>query len=149
MSQEKNEVLSSVILMERIIPRLRANSRETIKRTTLVGISQQLGMVLKSLIDECQDPLVLTPIMEVVNLIETITSEGTFVETDDETKSLIVVRLKDAQHNLYMFAGRYYSTNNFTYTITKTDVLRHIVDECIDFGYYFGYDTTLKAEGTI
>ena len=38
MSQEKNEILSSVILMERIIPRLRANSRETIKRATLVGI---------------------------------------------------------------------------------------------------------------
>lgn len=149
MSQEKNEVLSSAILMERIIPRLHANSRETIKRATLVGISQQLGMVLKSLIDECQEPLVLTPIMEVITLIETITSESTFVETDNETKGLIVSRLNDAQHHLYIFAGKYYTTNSFTYTITKTDVLRNIVDECVNFGYYFGYDNILKAEGAI
>ena len=64
MSQENNEVLSAVILMERVIPRLHANSRETIKRQQLKQVTQSLSMVLRSLTDYCTEPLVLTPIME-------------------------------------------------------------------------------------
>lgn len=149
MSQENNEVLSAVILMERVIPRLHANSRETIKRQQLKQVTQSLSMVLRSLTDYCTEPLVLTPIMEVITLIDNVTADDTFVETDAETKTLIVSRLDSAITQLYLFAGRFYMEHEFTWTLTKTDVLRHIVDTCMDNGFYFGYDKILQQEGSI
>lgn len=149
MSQENNEVLSAVILMERVIPRLHANSRETIKRQQLKQVTQSLSMVLRSLTNYCAEPLVLTPIMEVITLIDNITADDTFVETDAETKTLIVSRLDSAITQLYLFTGRFYMEHEFTWTLTKTDVLRHIVDACMDNGFYFGYDKILQQEGAI
>lgn len=149
MSQEINEVLSAVILMERVIPRLHANSRETIKRQQLRQVVQSLSMVLRSLSDYCKEPLVLTPIMEVMTLIDNVTADETFVETDAETKELIVNRLDTALTQLYLFTGKFYMEHEFTWTLTKTDVLRHIVDVCMDNGFYFGYDKILQAEGAI
>lgn len=149
MSQEINEVLSAVILMERVLPRMHANSRETIKRQQLKQVVQSLSMVLRSLSDYCKEPLVLTPIMEVMTLIDSVTADETFVETDAETKELIVSRLDTALTQLYLFAGKFYMEHEFTWTLTKTDVLRHIVDVCMDNGFYFGYDKILQAEGAI
>lgn len=148
-NKDENEVLSAVILMERILPRLHANSRETIKRQQLKQIAQSLSMVLRTLTDYCREPLVLTPIMEVLTLIDSVTAEETFAETDMETKSLIVNRLDNALTQLSLFAGRFYMEHEFTWTLTKTDVLRHIVDTCMDNGFYFGYDKILQAEGAI
>lgn len=149
MSQEINEVLSAIILMERVLPRMHANSRETIKRQQLKQVVQSLSMVLRSLSDYCKEPLVLTPIMEVMTLIDNVTADETFVETDAETKELIVSRLDTALTQLYLFAGKFYMEHEFTWTLTKTDVLRHIVDVCMDNGFYFGYDKILQAEGAI
>ncbi len=149
MGQEINEVLTAVILMERVIPRLHGNSRETIKRQQLLQIAQSLSMVLRSLSPYCKEPLVLTPIMEVITLIESVTSNDMFVETDAETKHLMVGRLDDAITHLYLFAGKFYMNNEFTWSLTKTDVLRRVVDTCMDNGFYFGVDTQLKAEGVI
>lgn len=149
MSQENNEVLSAVILMERVIPRLHENSRETIKRSQLMQISQSLNMVLKQLVNNCKEPLILTPIMEVITLIDNVTDEPTFVETDAETKKLIVERLNNAINRLYLFAGKFYMENEFTWNMTKGDVLRHIVDYCLSAGFYFGYDKELKSIGLI
>lgn len=149
MSQDVNEVLTAVILMERVIPRLHANSRETIKRTHLTQIEQSLSMVLRSLNNYCKEPLVLTPIMEVITLIQTVLTDESFVETNAETKELMVDRLNNAMSQLYLFAGKFYMNNKFTWNLSKTDVCRHIVDNCMDMGFYFGYDKILQAEGVI
>jgi hypothetical protein len=149
MSQDNNEVLSAVILLERVIPRLHANTRETIRKQQLGQVEQSLSMVLRQLVKDCKDPLVLTPIMEVLQLIEDVTADDTFVETDAETKELIVGRLDNALTRLYLFAGKFYMDHEFTWAMTKTDVLRHIVDACMDNGFYFGYDKELQQNGEI
>lgn len=146
---DKNEVLSAVILMERVIPRLNANSREPISKQHLSQIQQSLSMVLRQLSEECKDPLILTPIMEVMTLIDSVTEDETFVETDAETKALIVSRLADASSQLYLFAGKYYMKNDFTWTLSKFDVLKHIIDNCMELGFYFGYDKELRAQGIL
>lgn len=149
MSQENNEVITALILIERTIPRLCANSRETIRRSSLMQIEQSMNMVLRSLTDVCKDPLILTPIMEIITLIDAVVAEPSFVETDDETKKLLVDRMSTAQYNLYLFAGKYYIDHDFTYNISKVDILRNIVDTCINSGIYFGYDVKLRQEGAI
>lgn len=146
---DKNEVLSAVILMERVIPRLNANSREPISKQHLSQIQQSLSMVLRQLSEECKDPLILTPIMEVMTLIDSVTEDETFVETDAETKALIVSRLADASSQLYLFAGKYYMKNDFTWTLSKFDVLKHIIDNCMELGFYFGYDKELRVQGIL
>lgn len=147
--KDMNEVLSATTLMERIMPRLDANSRAPISAQHLMQIQQSLSMVLKQLAVDCHEPLVLTPIMEVVNLIDSVTEDETFVETDAETKQIIVEKLSDALSQLYLFAGKYYMTHDFTWSLGRSDILRHIVDACMDLGYYFGYDAKLRAEGIL
>lgn len=149
MSQENNDVLTALNLMERVIPRLHGESRETIKRTQLNQISQSLSMVLRLITKHCSDPLVLTPIMEVVTLIESVTADESFVETDAETKELMVDRLNASLNKMYLFAGKFYMENEFTWSLTLTSVLRHLVDTCLQNGFYFGYDRELQEEGLI
>lgn len=146
---DRNEILSAVILMERIMPRLDANSRAPIAKQHLNQIQQYLSMVLGQLTTDCKEPLILTPIMEIMNLIDSVTEDETFVETDAETKKIIVDKLSEALSQLYLFSGKYYMTHNFTWSLSKSDVLRHIVDACMDLGFYFGYDTKLRAEGIL
>ena len=148
-NSDVNEVLSAVILIQRVIPRLRANSRETIKRSQLTQIKQSVSIALRSLEPYCAEPLVLTPLMEMVNLIDVVCTDETFVETDAETKELLVKRAEDAYEYLCLFAGKFYMTHHFTWSLTKTDILREIVDKCLQSGFYFGYDKMLRAEGVI
>ena len=149
MAQPNDKVLSAVILMQRVIPRLNANDRSTIKRQQLLSIQQSITMALQQLYNDCKQPLVLTPLMEVVELISNVTSEETFVETDAETKALIVDRVGKSMQQLYLFAGRFYMDHEFTWTLAKSDVLRSIVNNCIELGYYFGEDDVLRKEGVI
>lgn len=144
MSMVNDKVLSAVILLQRVIPRLKANDRSTISRQNLMHVQQTISMVIQQLLNDCTKPLVLTPLMEIVQLIEDVTADETFVETDAETKNLIVDRANTALSQLYLFAGEFYMTHEFTWTLTKTDVLRTIVDACIDLGFYFGYDKDIK-----
>ena len=127
MAQVNDKVLSAVILMQRVTPRLHPNDRETIKRQQLTGIQQTITMILQQLYDDCKKPLVLTPLMEVVELINNLLSDDNFVETDAETKTLIVDRVDKSTQELYLFAGQFY----------------------IDQGFYFGVDVELKNEGVI
>lgn len=149
MGQVNDKVLSAVILMQRVIPRLNANDRSTIKRQQLLGIQQSVTMALQQLYTDCKQPLVLTPLMEVVELINNVTSEESFVETDSETKALIVDRISKSMQQLYLFAGKFYMENEFTWTLAKSDVLRSIVNNCIDNGFYFGEDVKMRQEGLI
>lgn len=149
MGQVNDKVLSAVILMQRVIPRLNANDRSTIKRQQLLSIQQSITMALQQLYADCTKPLVLTPLMEVVELISNVTSDDTFVETDAETKALMVDRVSNSMQQLYLFAGRFYMENEFTWTLAKSDVLRSIVNNCIDLGFYFGEDEKLRKEGVI
>lgn len=147
--EDNNEVLSAVILLQRVIPRLHGNSRETIKRNQLNQISQSVTIILRSLEPYCKEPLVLTPLMEILELIKTVCSDDTFVETDAETKGLLVNRAEDALNYLCIFAGKFYVEHSFTWSFTKAEVLKDIVDTCIQNGYYFGYDKILREEGAI
>lgn len=148
-NSDNNEVLSAVILLQRIIPRLHGNTRETIKRNQLQQISQSVVIVLRSLEPYCKEPLVLTPLMEIINLIQTVCADETFVETDSETKSLLVDRAEDAFDYLCLFAGKFYIEHTFTWSFSKSDVLREVVDKCLAKGFYFGYDKILREEGAI
>ena len=148
-NQDVNEVLSAVVLMQRIIPRLNPNTRETVKRQSLLQIKQSITIVIRSLKDYCTEPLILTPIMEVMALIDTVVSDDTFAETDNETKLLIVDRLSTALDQLYLFAGKFYMTHHFTWSLSKNDVLKEIVKNCLELGFYFDYDKKLKEEGLL
>ena len=148
-SDDVNELITGVVLLQRVMPRLYANSRETIKKSSLIQINQSISLVMKNIKDYCKEPLVLTPLMEVVTLINTITADSTFVETDNETKILMIDRITNAYDQLCLFAGKFYMTHDFTWMLSKTDVLRDIVDKCMSMGFYFGYDKVLREEGLI
>lgn len=136
-------------MVKRIIPRLHANTRETLKKNQLNQIGQSISMVIRMLSPYCKESLIITPLAEVLNLIATVSEDDMFVETDAETKGLIVDRMDSAYEQLCLFAGKFYMTNEFEFTYTKMDILQEIVDTSMRLGFYFGYDKILREEGAI
>lgn len=106
-------------------------------------------MVIRMLSPYCKENLIITPLAEVLNLIATVSEDDMFVETDAETKGLIVDRMDSAYEQLCLFAGKFYMTNEFEFTYTKMDILQEIVDTSMRLGFYFGYDKILREEGAI
>lgn len=138
-AMDDNSVLSAVIMLERIIQRLNFDSRDTISIADLKSTSDQLGQVLKQL-KNCKDVMIMTPIVEVITLIEETLKTGGVIESDAAMKQILADKLTEAMHHLYLFAGKFYIENNFTWAMTKTFVLRNIVDTCVANGIYFGFD---------
>ena len=78
-----------------------------------------------------------------------VVKDDTFVETDAETKAIIVDKLNTGLSELYLFAGKYYMTHEFNYVPTKSELLVTIINECLARGFYFGEDEVLRREGII
>lgn len=149
MGQVNDKILTAVILMERIFPRLNVNNRAPISRARLRSIDQSIAMVLEKLNEDCKQSLIITPLIEIMQLIDNLEHDDNFIETDAETKELIIDRMDSALDELYLFAGKFYMDHEFTWALTQSETLRAIVDACISKGFYFGVDNELRAEGVI
>lgn len=150
MNQEpKNDVLICVSLLERSITLLKENTRETIKRSTVEQIKKNLESILIKLTPYCKEVMILSPIMEIIELISIVVADETFVETDNETKVVMVDKLKSSLYALYLFAGKFYMTNEFSFSLGTADILKRIVDGCLNNNFYFGIDEQLRREGVI
>lgn len=144
-----NDILICLSLIERVLPMLKENTRETIKKASLEQINRNLENALSKLVPYCKEAVILTPIMEMIELIKVIKQDDTFVETDNETKKVLVLKTKAALGPLYVFAGKFYIENEFTYSLGLNDLLKRIVDMCLSSEFYFGYDELLRSEGAI
>lgn len=144
-----NDILISISLLERTLAFMGENTREPIRKSTLEQISRLVDMAVDKFAAYGRDVLILVPLTEVTQLIEVIVSDETFAETDNETKKLLISKVKEALANLYLFAGKFYTANEFEYSMGLGDLIKRIVDNCISSNYYFGYDVLLRQEGAI
>ena len=144
-----NDVLICVALMERVLPMLKENTRETIKKSSLEQVNRNLENALSKLVPYCKDAVILTPIMEMIELISVIKQDETFVETDNETKKVLGLKTKAALSGLYVFAGKFYITNEFNYSMGLDDLLKRIIEVCMSSEFYFGYDELLRSQGQV
>lgn len=146
---ENKDVLIAVSLAERVLIMLKENTRETVKKSTIDSIKRNLEMILVKVIPYSKDVMITTPIMEMLELIKIIEQDSSFVETDNETKETLVLKVKMALSQLYLFAGKFYMNNEFPYTMGIADLLKRIVDSCLASGFYFGVDEELITEGSL
>ncbi len=135
-----NNVISAITLMERLDPLLHRADRAPISLHHLEQIENKLQHTLRVMNGIVTQPLIITPIAEVLTLINVVKEEKNFVETNSETKEIICEKLDTALTNLYLFAGRYYETHEFDYTFGKHATLQRIVDACVRSGYYFNQE---------
>lgn len=140
MGVTNDNVITAITLLERLEPILNANSRATINVRHLTEIHGRLTMVLQLINPVAKDVMILTPLANTVKLIEALKNEPGFVETSQDVKNIICEKIQDALNSLYLFAGKYYMENHFTYTPGKVSSLRNIVDHCIKNGFYFGME---------
>lgn len=144
-----NDILISVSLLERSLAFMGENTREPIRKSTLVQINRLINTAIGKFINYGKDVLILVPLTEVTQLIEVMVSNETFAETDNESKKMLVNKVKEALTSLYLFAGKFYTTNDFDFSMGQEALLRRIVDSCLASNYYFGYDVILRQEGAI
>lgn len=137
--ETNDDILTIIIMLRRMLPRLRASSREPISRTHLIQVRNQLGIILELCTKNKLNSSLFMPLAEVSELIDSVTASPQFVETDADTKNIIVENMQNAYVILKCFAGEYYRTHKFTFNMNKFDILAEIVDTCIDNGDYFGY----------
>lgn len=149
MSIESNDVILGVALLERAKLTVKPESREPIKLTQLNTAMNYAANCLSKLRPHCQESLVLSPIVEATELIDFLLKDENLVETDKETKDILVTKFNDALYALYLFAGKFYVTHEFKYSLGQADILRRIIDSCLAQGYYFGYDKKLMEAGEI
>lgn len=135
-----NEVLSAVMLIERVGPKMRSTSREPIRRPALMQIKDQYLRVLGIISSKCSDMLLLTPIAESVKLIESILEDNSYIETDSDTKDILTDKYSTILQRVYLFAGKYYMDHEFEYNLSKDVLITNIVDSCVANGFYFGFD---------
>lgn len=138
--ETNDDVLTIVIMLKRMLPRLHGSSREQISKTHLTQVQTQLGIILELLTKNKINSSLIMPLAESSELIDSVINVPDFVETDDDTKSILVDKITMAYQSLKVFAGTFYTTHKFNYNLNKFDMLAEIVDTCISSGNYFGYD---------
>lgn len=144
-----NDILISIALLERTIPMLKEHTRETIRKDTFNSIVSNIKNSLSKLSGHCKDSTVMMPLMEIVELAEVINADPTFEETSKEIKDMLSTRIRSGLSALYLFAGKYYIDNEFTPSMGLDMLIRNIIDNCINQGFYFGIDVQLRQEGLI
>lgn len=140
---ETNDVLLAVSLLERVEGLLLANTRESISKNVCNSILRNYSFVLDKLFPYYKGVDVLMPIVESTELLKFLCESADFVETDNDTKLNLINMYNEAMQSVYLFAGKFYTTNHFKFSLGNAVVLKRIVDACIDNGYYFGIDEEL------
>ena len=140
MAVTNDNVIVAITLLERLEPLLNTSNRATINTRHLTEIHDRLTMVLQLVKPVTNDVMILTPLAATVQLIDALKKESGFVETSADVKQIICDKIEDAMNALYLFAGKYYMENHFTYTTGRVSTLQNIVDRCIRNGFYFGME---------
>lgn len=139
MSVLNNDVLTSVALMEKVIPYLHDDSRMQINRSELSLIKQLISQASFKLNNSgVGDVYTLGVLIDVSTFLSTLLDDSTYTETDTETKDMIAAKLIDVLNKLYIMAGKYYTTNEFDFSMRLQPLLDRIINHCLTNGYYFG-----------
>ena len=134
-----NGLLIGLTLLERTEPCLKSNKRDQLSRLNLEEIKRNLSKSLEYISDAgINDILINGYLISVVECIDIVLSNSSFVETDSETKNIIVEKTGEALNNLYVAVGKYYTTHDFDYSVRLDAILQRVINECIARGYYFG-----------
>ena len=142
---ETNDVLIATSLTERALTMVSPNTRTPISRTTLGILKNTISGIYSKLLPYTKETLILLPLTECTELIDLLLSDKTLVESDIESKEILTEKLTLALHEIYIFAGTFYSTDNeFIRTSPALDnLLINIVTACINQGMYFGIEKEL------
>ena len=142
-----DDVLLSVALLERVKPFLNMNTREPISKVGLQRIRDGVTKSIEKLSSKVTNGEItkdiLTTLLEMDELIGTVLSEQTFVETDDVVKNIMVDKLMPTLDTLYKEAAIYYTTRQFNFKPGLEKLLIRIIDKAIEQGVTFGYEEVL------
>lgn len=141
--ETNNNVITAITLMERMKTLLHEQDRAPISRRHLEQINSRIGTALELINPAIQSVLVLVPLGEVAELIDTMLHEPNFIETSEEIKAIICDKVNDALYNLYLEGGKYYETHEFDYSIGQDTVIQKMIDYNIQNGYYFGVEVQI------
>ena len=135
----KNGLLIGLALLERTEPLLKADKREQISRLNLESIRLNVTKALEYIAESGVNNIYVNGyLLSAVECMEVMLANTEFIETDLETKDIIVEKITVALENLYLEVGKYYTNQDFEYNMRLFPMLKRVVDECIRKGYYFG-----------
>lgn len=137
-----NSLITAVALVDRLIPQLNADKRDQLSRNTLQSVQRTLGQVTSMLQKvQLENDMSNYYFADVSQVISTLLEDSDFQYTDTQTKTMIVSSIMNGLDILYIEAGKYYDTEHeFEYSFRMNDILKKIVDACIERGYYFGQE---------
>lgn len=136
--ENQNDVLLAVRLCEVAYARLKDGKRDQLTHGDLSIISQALAGVIQKLPNDF-DMYVLVPLTAVNECIGKLLREDTTV-VDAETKNRLADEICHLLDTLYVSTGKYYMTHEFKYNSKLELPLRSLVDNCIERGFYFGFE---------
>ena len=143
-----NSYLKAFMLVRRTRPLLLADKRAQIRRSGLTAIQQTMGKAVEQLQKaegRKNNILVMGNLVGVVEVVETLLQNSEYVETDTETKDLLLKKVDACIDAMYIDIAEYYMTHDFDIEADQLDkVLQDIIDTCISRGYYFREDELIE-----
>lgn len=142
-----NDILIACNLLERTISMLQPGTRTAVQSVHLKMVQNSIGGVYEKVLPYTKDNSILCPLAEGVELLKILLADPRLVETDVESKEILITKFSDALHELYLFAGKFYaSENEFDRKSPALDTLLiKIVNVCLDHGFYFGVDKEVQV----
>lgn len=134
-----NNLLLALGIVERIVPQVKDSQRDQLSRSTLNSIKQALDQATSLLSSiTLNNDMILFGLCGITEFLDVLLSNDALVETDTESKAMIAERLHTVLSDLYLEAGKYYTTHEFSYGMKMDTLLNRVIDKCLEQGYYFG-----------
>lgn len=127
-------------ILVRVETLLEMGTRIQISKENLESISEYLTKAIKY-IDTSND-LFGSQLMIFGNSIESIdqlVNSNKFVATNFDTKTYLIDKLYPAIIEFKINVGKHLTNNEFNYSPAMDNIIKDIINTCIDNGYYFGY----------
>ncbi len=143
-----NDLLTAVALLERVLPLLKENTRDSIRKDTFNSVQRNLDMCMGKICQYTDDVSILMPLAEMIKLKESLCEDADFVECSADVKKTFVDKTYMALNALYRFTGEYYMDHDFDYSDGMKLLLIRIIESCITQGFYFGTESKFTGGDT-
>lgn len=145
-----NSYLKAFMLVKRTKPLLLGGKRAQVRRSGIMAIQQTMSRAweqLQKAEGRKNNMFIVGNMVGILEIVKALLQDENYVETDTETKELLLKKLDECIDAMYPDVAEYYMTHDFDPEADPVEnVLQDIIDTCICRGYYFGEDKLIEEE---
>lgn len=140
MNDPRSNLLVCCNILARIETLLEMGTRIQISRESLISIGEYLTKAVKYIdgsIDVFTSQLMIFG--KCIESIDALSEDNQFLATNNDTKNYLVDKLYPTIIEFKVNIGKYLLEREFEYSPAMDNIIKNIIDTCLENGYYFDY----------